>query len=69
MGLEAREHTQMRIRQIGHMHVITNAGSIGRWVIIAKDGQRRAAAKRRVNRKRHQMGFGVVIFPRAAGRV
>ena len=45
------------------MDIISHAGAIPGGIVAAEHRQRRAATKRRVDRQRHQVGFGSMILP------
>ena len=61
-----REH--VRARQIADVDVIADAGSVGRFVVGAKNRDEFAFALRDLQNQRNQMRFGMVGFALVCGR-
>ena len=57
----------MRLRQIAHMDVVANAGSVRRVVIVAENGHRLAGPRAR--KTAGSVGFRIVLLADAPGRV
>ena len=52
----------MRLSEIGHMNVVTNAGAIGRGIVGAEDLQFRSGAGRRAESERDEVALRLMQF-------
>ena len=66
---QALQGQKVRLSQIGHMDIIANAGTVGRFIISAEYFNVLAPAGCRIQYQRNQMGLGIMIFSDFAIRV
>ncbi len=64
--LKACQGTQVGVRQVNDMDIVSNASAIGRWVVIAEDPDLLALAQGDLKHQGNQMGFGSVVFAQIA---
>jgi hypothetical protein len=60
--LQRSQSQDMRSRQIGHVNIITNAGSIGRVVIGSKDRNVFAVFGSSIQDEGHQVRFRIMVL-------
>ncbi len=61
-GGQTREREQMGFGQVGHVNVVANGGSVGRWVVGAEDLELFAATESGFDREGNEMRFRVVVL-------
>ncbi len=57
------------VGEIADMHVVADAGAVGRRIVVAENVDRRLAAHGGEQDQRNEVGFGVVALPDLAVRV
>ena len=65
---ERRHREDVRARQILHVNVVPDAGTIGSGVIVPENGDVRQRACRYAEDQRNEMGFRIVSLPVRRGR-
>ena len=61
-GLQMLESLYMRLSEIGHMNVVSNAGAVGCGIVGAEDLQFRSGAGRRAESERDEVTLGLMQF-------